>query len=305
MSPQNPVLRPALCAVLLFGPCAAAPAQADSPLAAPEAAQDLSTRFPIDAQDPEKSVPSPEEAMKNPLEMGYLMMDMIARAEAATQRGEHAAAVRYYKALAKAVPDRAVSYSKLCKTYEAMGQRKQALESCRVALGKGGVEVMDYARFVRLTLEQSEPLSDTQRGDLDAIVGHLETELAADAGGRLTAAQLRCEIATKLEDTARLRECVQDLTVLDRVSPTTLTFRWALAMRERAFDDADTILEEARRAKLPAAGIVQMEEKLKEESRRPLAWIAGVLWALGGTVVASILGLFFWNTRRKPRLGAA
>src|SRR4051812_45708366 len=74
---------------------------------------DLSAIGAIDEEHPERSVPTPEQALKNPLEMGYLVMDLVARAEAASQRGDHAAAVRYYAAIAKAVPERSVSYTKM------------------------------------------------------------------------------------------------------------------------------------------------------------------------------------------------
>src|SRR5690349_6017232 len=86
--------------------------------AAPRA--DLNSKFSIDDAHPERSLPTPEQAMKNPIEMGYLMMDLIARAEAASQRGDHGVAVRYYSAVARAVPDRSISFSKLCTAYEAL-----------------------------------------------------------------------------------------------------------------------------------------------------------------------------------------
>ena len=67
--------------------------------------------------------------------------ELIARAEAASQRGDHAAAVRYYRAVASAVPERAVAFSKLCKAHEALGEVQEAIRSCRKALGKGGAEL--------------------------------------------------------------------------------------------------------------------------------------------------------------------
>lgn len=299
-------IAPAICAALVFGPCLTDLASAQAPEAPPEQAHDLSTRFTIDPKDPEGSVPSPEEAMKNPLEMGYLMMDMIARAEAATQRGEHATAARYYRALSKAVPERAVAFSKLCKTYEALGRRAEAIEACRTALGKGGVEVSDYRRFVQLTLQKAESLTPSELEDVDAIVAHLDTELGKDPKGKTTVTELRCEIATKLEDTARLKQCVQDLTTLEPDAASTLTFGFALALSEHDLEAARDIVAQAKAKGLPQAALSRMETTLSRESDKPSGWLS----AFGGWVAFAVLSAtallgLIWGGRRKPRLHAA
>jgi hypothetical protein len=105
---------------LLIGPLTLPCATGGAQSADTVVANDLSKRHAIDEHDPEASVPTPEQAMRNPLEMGYLLMDLIARAEAATQRGDHAAAVRYHRAIVKAVPARALAHANLCRAQETL-----------------------------------------------------------------------------------------------------------------------------------------------------------------------------------------
>ena len=107
----------ALC--LSVAPCVSAQAPAHEPSKVPGSAADLTAPRTIDENHPERSIPTPEQAMKNPLQMGYLLMDLIARGEAATEIGDHEAAIRYYRAIAKAVPERAVSFCARRPRYQA------------------------------------------------------------------------------------------------------------------------------------------------------------------------------------------
>lgn len=297
------IRRPAALALFL-GMSIVPRAQADDAVSV--SAHDLSAKFAIDENDPERSVPTEAEAMKNPLEMGYLMMDMIARAEAATQRGDHAAAVRYYRGLAKAVPARAVSFSKLCKAYEALGDDGQALQSCREALGKGGVTVDDHARYVRLSLKQTAPLDTEKIEELDAIVTHVREQLKEDPQGPVVAALLACEIATRLEHTERLRTCTRQLTKLLPNDPRSVAFSWALAIREHDWDAGERLIAKARQAGLPAPAIGAMEAQLAAERDKGADLISLVRqWGLlGGLVLAIGLGMLL-VARRKDGLRTA
>ena len=68
-----------------------------------------------------------------------------------------------FGALAKAVPDRSVSYGKMCAAYEALGERDHGLESCRDALGRQGVRVEDFSRYVRLLLDHQGPATSAEQ----------------------------------------------------------------------------------------------------------------------------------------------
>jgi tetratricopeptide (TPR) repeat protein len=272
---------------------------------------DLSSRFKVDEANPEKGLPSAEEAMKNPLEMGYLMMDLIARAEAATQRGDHAATVRYYKAIAKAVPERAVSFSKLCKAYAELGDLDSAIDACRQALGKGGVQVEDHARFVQLMLSRERPLSTEEVADLDAVVKHLKGQLTdgSDSAAKLLPVRLQCDIATKLEDEARLSGCVENLAGLAPKEPLALTYRYALALRQQDFSAADEVVAEATGAGLPEGAIASMRQQLttaREQSSvfARLGWGA-VEWLAAVVLCLALGAAYSFAMRRRPGLRTA
>jgi len=284
---------------LLLAMSAVPAARADEALSV--SAHDLSAKFAIDENDPERSVPTEAEAMKNPLEMGYLMMDMIARAEAATQRGDHAAAVRYYRGLAKAVPARAVSFSKLCKAYEALGDEGQALKSCREALGKGGVTVDDHARYVRLSLKQAEPLDAAKIEELDSIVTHVREQLKEDPQGPIVAALLACEIATRVEDTERLRTCSTQLMKLLPNDARSIAFSWALVIRERDWDAGERLITKAKQAGLAAPAIEALETQLVAERDKAWALLNAVReWGLlVGLVVAISLGMLLLSRKKE------
>jgi hypothetical protein len=130
----------------------------------------LKTTFAIDDADPESKVPSEQDAMRAPLQMGYWVMLVSDRAEAATKRGDLPAAVKYYRAIAKAAPDRAAPFKKMCTTYEAMDDWENAVGSCQVALGKQGATIDDYQHFMRLLLSKQGALNADEIADADAVV---------------------------------------------------------------------------------------------------------------------------------------
>jgi tetratricopeptide (TPR) repeat protein len=277
------------------------------PTADQVAAGDLATRFKVDEANPEGSVPSPEQALKSPLEMGYLMMDLIARAEAATQRGDHAAAIRYYKAVAKAVPDRAVSFAKLCRAHKELGQLDMAIEACRTALGKGGAHSEDHALFVRLLLRQPGELSAAHVADADAVIEHVHKEVAPNAGGVRLSTQLACELGARVEDEQRLAKCVSELSEVAPSDARTLTFRFALAMLRQDLGEADRVVAAARTAGLPQAALSSMVEKLASARTDSSLWRRTLSsWELLSAAAALLaLGLVLVLARRRSSLSAA
>ncbi len=269
-------------------------------------AQDLTPPRTIDENHPERSIPTPEQALKNPLQMGYLLMDLIARGEAASEVGDHEAAIRYYRAIAKAVPERAVSFSKLCKSHETLAQYPQALDACKQALGKGGATSEDYLRYVRLVLRQADPLLPAQIEELDGIVKHLREQVGSDIPGKIMTAQVACEIATRLEDSSRLSSCTHELVQLAPKDARTLTFQWAFALKQHDTDAARSLLASATQSGLPPAALGQMQAQLETELSRPSAFMTVLReWGLWTGISLLVAISFAVLGRKKPTLSAA
>jgi len=286
----------ACCAWVAFGVvlATAAAGLADGP--------GVATSFPIDDADPESSVPSAQEAISRPLHMGYWVMLVSDRAEAAMARGDHAAAVKYFRALAKAVPERSVSFAKICAAYDAMGDWDNAVTNCKTALGKAGVKLDDYVHFVRLVLAKPKALGSAEIADLDASIAHLEVELGKTrpaaaatetgqprdaAGSQLLVQQLRCELGARLEDARRLEACTRALSTLAPDDPRTIAFGWALALAKQDWDEAEQVVGRARRVGLARDAVERMESKLRSARDRA----SGLPSVIGGTRGAIAFGL--------------
>jgi tetratricopeptide (TPR) repeat protein len=262
-------------------------------------------RFPINDDDPVSSIPTAEQANKAPLDMGYWAMAVSDRAEAAVKKGEHAKAAKYFAALAAAVPDRAISFSKLCKSLELAGDHKHALEACRSALGKSGVTVDDHVRYVGLVLAGTAAIPKAQLADVDAIIDQLDSKLGANSVP-LIANQLRCEVGLRLQDKLRLTACVQAFQKLAPKDPRTTAFGFALALQEHEFGDAEALIAQAKQDKLPAAAVAQMETALRVERERAPT-VLGMLrrWLAPALAVACVVALFMLGTRRTRKLRLA
>jgi hypothetical protein len=98
--------------------------------------------FPIDDADPVRDVPTQAEADARPLDFAYYLQELAARADAATARGDHGAAVRYYRALARAVPDSSLPREKLSASLQALDVSDAATRPeprpSRLGLAAGG-----------------------------------------------------------------------------------------------------------------------------------------------------------------------
>jgi tetratricopeptide (TPR) repeat protein len=275
------------------------PALADAPTPKQQALQ--ASGVVIDAADPESSVPAPEWALKRPMEMGYLLIALADRAEAAEKAGKHLAAARYYRALGKAVPDRAVSFGKACRAYESAGLFEQAAASCREALGKAGVSVEDHLRFVRVTLQLPGALGPTQLEDIEAVLARLESDLH-DVALLESVAYLRCDLGLRLEQVNRLQQCTGALQALGASGPRLLGYEWALSMLNGDTEQARALIERARAARLPPAAIASMVRRL-DGARGTTSLDERMRFAPGALVVfalAFVLGaaLFLWQRGR-------
>jgi hypothetical protein len=238
--------------------------------------------IPIDRLDPERSVPSPEEASRNPLQFGYLLMDLATRAELAEKRGEPADAIRYYRALARAAPHRSIAFGKMCAAHEALGDRDAGLAACRVALGREGVRVEDHLRYVRLLLARSGRVSAAERSEVEAIAAHLDK----DPASATAALEVRCQLATRTRDVPLLEACVAGWTAAAPRDLKTSSYRWALALERKEHARALELIEQARAAGLDAAAAERMRQAVLDQRRRErLPILAGVALAVLGMVM--------------------
>jgi hypothetical protein len=241
--------------------------------------------FQIDDADPVSSVPDAETLAKAPLQYGYLLQDLAAKAEASIKKGDHLAAARFFAALSKAAPGVAYVPRKMCEQLEAGGDLAKALMACRTAITMKGSTLNDYDRFVRLALNQRRELSAAERKELDAVVAHV----AADPAAGPVASMLRCEVALKFEDTKALESCTAELAKLAPKDPRTITFEWALAVQKKQKTEALQLIEKARGAGMSAASVASMERATHEMVKRRIGRIAVIV--LGAAFLGFVLAL--------------
>jgi tetratricopeptide (TPR) repeat protein len=214
------------------------------------------SEFQVNDDDPESSIPDDRAAFRrDPLQFGYLIMDLADRADFAIKRKkDYPAAVRYYKALIKTVPDRAIGYAKVCETYEAAGDRASALAYCRLALVHDGVRTDDYDRFVRLALAGEGPLPAADQASVMTVIEYLRK--AKD--GAPAAADIECQLSVRLGDVARLERCTKELVTLAPESTNNIGYRWSLAILKRDTAGARLIVDQAKQAGFDVKGLEKM-----------------------------------------------
>jgi tetratricopeptide (TPR) repeat protein len=200
----------------------------------------------IDDAHPERSVPTPAQQLSDPLSFADLLMELGARAQAATARHDHAAAARYYAALAKAVPERSYAFGKLCDAFEASGQRQDAINACGSALSRQGTTAADFTHFVKLLLSKDGPLTSAERKQAETAIAALDREPRA----ALIAARVRCNVAAHERDLPALEACTRKLLADAPSDPSTIAFQWALAVEKNDQAGADTLASRALAAGL-------------------------------------------------------
>lgn len=247
---------------------------------APSAVDDPLQNGKINDDDPESSVLTPEQAMKNPLNMGYLMMALADRADRADQRGDYGKEAKYYRAIAKAAPDRAIGYRRACAAHDKAGEFEQAIDMCRRALGGGGVTTDDHLKFLNVLLKRPGAPSETDIADADAVVDRLENELKLkeNDAGRKVVAEAKCQIAAKVEDGTRLQACVEQLRAIKAEPAKSYSYQWALAVAEGDAEGARTVIANARKAGLPAAALQVMEQGLVKAKEAPRQRVLLAVW---------------------------
>jgi tetratricopeptide (TPR) repeat protein len=275
-----------LCAALSTLPSSVLAEESATPGGSKEG---MLSKFPVNDEDPDKSIPDEQAREHNPLQFGYWLQDVIHRAEVYSKHGKHDVAVKLYGALAKAVPERAISFVKMCEEYEALGDREKAVASCGAALLREGVLVRDYEHFVRLVLATPGPISDKQSKAVVRVLAHMKDEQA----GRAAADQLECEVGVRLSNAQALESCIARLSVTAPDSPETISYRWSLAMIRGQIGEAKQLVEQAKNAGVKPEGVAGMERAIVEVQSnqhrfRVILGLISLALLLGGAGVAAM-----------------
>ena len=239
----------------------------------------------IDDAHPELSVPSPAQQMQDPLGFANVLMELGARADAATTRRDFAAAARYYAALAKAVPERSYALSKECQALEAAGRHAEAIDACGRALSRQGTTAGDFTQFVRLLLAKSAPLTPKERQQAEAAIAALDREPRA----ALIAARVRCNVATHEHDLAALEACTGKLVAAAPSDPSTLGFEWALALEKNDQAGAEHLASRAVAAGLDPATVARLRRATT--GTRAVRVARALRWGLEAGLGFAILAL--------------
>jgi hypothetical protein len=229
-------------------------------------------------------VPESLAQAQQPLQFGYFIQDLTARAEAATKRGDHAAAAGYYKALAKTAPDIALPARRLCESLQAAGDLPNAVKACRTTITKGGSTTSDFGRFVSLVLAKPDPLPAGEKQELDAVLKHLDDKADISFTGELSV--LHCEVALRFHDTPALEKCASALGSLAPNDAKTVSFQWALAVDKHDRATALQLIDRAKTVGVGEAGLATMTRTTEAmHQRRTMLW---ALIAVGAVVLALV-----------------
>ncbi|HEY4013597.1 MAG TPA: hypothetical protein VGM06_09680 [Polyangiaceae bacterium] len=276
-----------------------AAAAAANPSAVPSGnpSNDLS-EWQISDDLPEANIPTQAMQNKNPLEFGYWLQDLTSRGLKASDRGDHAQAIKYFRALAKAVPDRAVAFSKLCAEYAAAGHRDEAIATCSAALVRPGVRLIDYGQFVYVVLDKPGELSEKELAAVNDAVTHVRED---PNGGADAAREFECDIAVKRRDAATLSACAAELSAKAPGGAKTQTYVWALAMVQGRYADARQAIERAKSTAIKPEAVDRMEHETdRAESTHRKRVLLGSIG--GGLALLAIVAVI--TARRRPLKGA-
>lgn len=294
-------LKASLCGAILLGlglTLLAPPAQAqekEKPKFSPE---DGRSPWEIDPNNPVKSLPPQEEANKNPLGYGYMLMELADHAEVAEKAQDWAKARPFYEAIIKGAPNRAVGYQKVCEMDRKLEDFPAALESCFAVLSREGVEVRDFIFYVKVVTMAPTNLGSKYRDKALNAMDHFEKKHPVEA------MMGRCMLGVGFADQAMLELCVPALQEAEKKSgkPTfdTATFAWSLEMMKKDWSEAQSWLDRVGElAKTPKeqAQVASMQQLLSEQldSDSQDRWKLLRRGALGLAVLGLVL---YWRRRR-------
>jgi len=253
------------------------------------------SRWDVDDDKPLDHLPSDDELRKDPLQVGYLIMDLSDKANTAVEKGDHGKAIRYWQAVAKITPDRSHAFSKMCASYEELGALDKAIYTCAAALERTGANLKDYMRYVGLVLSKPGSLAPADIDALDKVITHLRT----DATGKGIVDELDCRIGVRLWDVHRLEPCTAALVAARPDHANTVYFQWALAVARGQGQEARQLLERARSMPVDADDLQYMEQETAKLATR---WKSHLGIAVGLLVmVVSGAGLLYLSRRRPPK----
>ena len=239
-------------------------------------------KWQIDDADPEANVPTQAEANQAPLAFGDYLMELTARGITAMERENPESAVKYFRALVKAVPDRSAGYSRLCEAYAKAGDLVQADEACFAAIRHPGAKTQDFRRALQLRVARRAELTDEEIEATKAIVVHLRDQ-GADP---LLIAQSECDVASVLGDGAGMEACAATLNELAPDDPRTVTYSWALAVKHRRFFEARRLLQRAEQINVEPNSLDKMRAGTSALWRQMAS-----SWGLAGVAIIAVLGL--------------
>jgi tetratricopeptide (TPR) repeat protein len=251
---------------------------------------DWLSKWPVDDDHPDEHIPTEAQRDAEPLEFGYWLQDLALKAARASKKGDHAASIRFWGALAKAVPDRAVALTKICDEYETIGDRENAVKACGAALLRDGLTLADYTHYVHLLLGKPGALKPDEIASLGEVLEHMKQ----DPAGRDAAVSLECDVGTKTGNIGQLQECTAALTAMAPNDPKTLTYRWALAMQMGQIDEARALIQQARQAGMQPEAVDRMERALS--ARR---WRFAIMAVGAAVAFAAALALLVSRIRRR------
>jgi tetratricopeptide (TPR) repeat protein len=260
---------------------------------APEIKRQSLSRFHIDDADPEGSLPDAKTLADGPLQYGYLLQDLAAKAQHAEKRGDHAAAIRYYRALAKITPKSPFAPRKLCDQLEATGDLATAVMACRTVLTLEGVTTQDYVHFVHLALTKSGQPTPEERKEIEAVTAHV----AAEPNIGIAPIALRCDVALKFEDVKALESCTQELAKLAPKDPRTVSFQWALAIQKKQRSVALRLIDKAREVGVSTSGVTMMESETHRMVMRQVGRFA--LIGISAVAFGILLTMGFRHLKRR------
>lgn len=263
--------------------------------------------FVVDDADPEAHLPSLAAREENPVGFSRLLFQLGDKADEAKQKGDWAAAVRFYRALAAVVPEVSVPFRQLCDAYQHNGEIDKATRSCELALTKRGVEPRDFESYVRLVVSQPGDLTAAQIKNLNTLVEHLQSKQST----AVLAVQLDCEVAGKLRELGHLHACVAELDRRQQPAAVSLPYRWKIAMLENDLARAKQLMEspDAKGVSDEVLQRIQDELQAKAEpakpSKRSLIAMRPTRIAIlvGSTLLVLAIGLYL--TRKQPGKGPA
>lgn len=241
------------------------------------------SKWPVKDDDPASAIPSEAERNADPLQFGYWIQDLIAKANLASKKGDHAQAAKLWEALAIAVPDRSVAFARACDEYEAMHEPDKAIDACGRALLRDGLTVADYTHFIRVVVDKPGPLSAKETAALAQVLDHMK----ADDASKALVPDLECQVGVRTSNEAQLKECTAALEATAPDDAKTISYEWALAIVQDRFGEARTLVERAKAKGVDGEGLEGMERTTRDSSDR--YWKRVGAWTLAGVLALAAL----------------